>query len=52
MKTFKVVFSYTIEVEAKNPETAYKLAVSELQDSADMGYLNDVSDMAYQVEEM
>lgn len=52
MKTYNVVFSYSIEVEAQDKEQAYDLAVAKLQDNMNDGYLESASDMAYTVEKV
>jgi len=52
METYNVVFSYSIEVEAQDEEQAHDLAVAELQDNMNDGYLDNASDMAYTVEKV
>lgn len=47
---YSVVFSYSIEVRAQDEGQAYDLAVAELQNYIDDGYLESASDMAYTVE--
>lgn len=52
MSTYNVKLYYSVEVEADNELQAYEIACEEMQDNVDMGYCEDVKDMAYTVEEV
>jgi hypothetical protein len=50
MKTWNVVFHLSAEVEAEDEATAYDLALAEMVDGYEDGYIGDPRDMAYTVE--